>query len=163
MIARSLLTALCLALSAPAGSQALNFSISGDYSASFRLSATPTPDFVDPGYAFAVTGVPGFPNSSNGFADLTFFSTASTGGLLISDPNGFDYLFDANGAQLYTGTENAPRFQPGRFALTGLSTPGRFTFAITAVPEPATWALMLAGFALTGSALRVRRHKAIAA
>lgn len=39
---------------------------------------------------------------------------------------------------------------------------GAFTTLITAVPEPATWSLMIAGVALTGIALR-RRRTAIAA
>lgn len=33
--------------------------------------------------------------------------------------------------------------------------------AISAVPEPATWALMLAGFGLTGAAMRRRRRSAV--
>ncbi len=52
--------------------------------------------------------------------------------------------------------------ESGRFLLTYDSTPevaqtfARFTPA-AAVPEPATWALMLAGFGLTATALRRRR------
>lgn len=37
------------------------------------------------------------------------------------------------------------------------------TFAITAIPEPATWALMIAGFAATGAALRRRPRAVVAA
>jgi hypothetical protein len=33
-----------------------------------------------------------------------------------------------------------------------------YAFTITAVPEPATWALLISGFALTGVALRRRHH-----
>ncbi len=35
---------------------------------------------------------------------------------------------------------------------------GRIAFNINAVPEPATWAMMIGGFALTGAALRRRRR-----
>ena len=41
-------------------------------------------------------------------------------------------------------------------------TPGTLTFDIAAVPEPATWGLMIAGFAMTGFAAR-RRRVALAA
>ena len=160
MVLRSLLTAFLIMMAAPATAQELNFSITGDYNASFLLdTATPNPEFVFDGYSFSISGITGFPNATTGVADLTFFNASATGGLLVSDPAGFDYLFDANGAQLYTGNEAAPRFVPGRFALTGLSTPGNFVLSITAVPEPASWAMMLSGLALTGCALRIRRRR----
>lgn len=39
---------------------------------------------------------------------------------------------------------------------------GNFTFYVAAVPEPATWALMLIGFAGVGMALRFRRKPVLA-
>ena len=36
---------------------------------------------------------------------------------------------------------------------------GFFTVRVTAVPEPATWALLIGGFGLTGATLRRRRAK----
>ena len=36
-------------------------------------------------------------------------------------------------------------------------------FTLTAVPEPASWALLIAGFGLTGAVLRRRRAVALAA
>jgi hypothetical protein len=35
---------------------------------------------------------------------------------------------------------------------------GNITFAPNAVPEPATWAMMLVGFGMVGSAMRYRRR-----
>jgi len=48
------------------------------------------------------------------------------------------------------------------------STPGsyvrsRFSLTVDVVPEPSTWALMIAGFGLAGAALRRRRGVALAA
>lgn len=39
-----------------------------------------------------------------------------------------------------------------------LGNPGAYPFDVAAVPEPATWALMIAGFGLTGASLRRRRR-----
>ena len=39
---------------------------------------------------------------------------------------------------------------------------GAFTANVSAVPEPASWAMLIAGFGLTGAALRRRRMAAVA-
>ncbi|MFM9828124.1 MAG: PEPxxWA-CTERM sorting domain-containing protein [Sphingomonas sp.] len=148
-------TVWALVLASPADARTLQFTISGDYSAKFRLQSSPTPDFVDHGFLFALGAVP-FSRAASGFADISFFNDSATGGILIND--GFDFLFDANGVQLYAGTEAAPTFRQGQFALTGLSTPGNFTIAISAVPEPQTWAMMIVGMGFAGGAIRYRRR-----
>lgn len=40
---------------------------------------------------------------------------------------------------------------------------GRFSITINAVPEPASWALLIGGFGLTGAAMRRRRQTTVAA
>ena len=154
-----LLAGIAFALAAPVAAKPLKFTISGNYNATFRLDSIPVPDFVQDDYLFAVVGVPGLPGTSAGLADLSFFNAGVIGGLLISDSGGFDYLFDANGVQLYTGPESAPTFRQGSFALTGLSTPGDFLVSISAVPEPASWGLLIAGFGLVGGTMRVRSRR----
>jgi PEP-CTERM motif len=154
-------TVAAITLTAPANAAILNFTISGDYSATFQLDSSPTPlpeNTVD-GYLFGIADVP-FSGSPSGLAGITFFHASATGGILIN--NGFDYLFDANGIQLYTGPESAPTFRQGQFALTGLSTPGNFIVTISAIPEPGSWAMMVAGFALAGCLIRHRRRVRVA-
>jgi hypothetical protein len=57
-------------------------------------------------------------------------------------------IFNASGATLYSGSFDAQR-------VTSVST----TFdAAGAVPEPASWAMLIAGFGLTGAAARRRRR-----
>lgn len=151
-----------LASATPAAAVTLKFDITGDYTASFLLDSSPTPDFVEDGYLFAITQVPGFPNVPDGFADVSFFSQGAAGGLLVSkDNNGFaDYLLEAVGPQLYSGTEAAPTFAAGIYQLEGLSsTPSQFTLTISAVPEASTWGMAIAGFGIAGAALRRRRAK----
>ena len=88
----------------------------------------------------------------NGFVFNTTFSF-----------EGANYLFSLNGGSLKVVSEADPFGQPyingyvniGNGSLTG-STP--YTPATAgAVPEPATWALMIFGFAAVGGAMRSRR------
>jgi hypothetical protein len=85
------------------------------------------------------------------------------GGQIINDlsfPSGNQISGETNGVVAYRVT-SGPRLTGAVFGSTGNS----FEFdnlAVAAVPEPATWALMIGGFGLVGGALR-RRARANAA
>lgn len=75
----------------------------------------------------------------------------------VQDPSGVSWLHGAGGAPLsYAGGAGYVSFFGGPPTATGRDM-GFRTYVDTAVPEPATWALMLAGFGLAGGALRRRR------
>lgn len=111
---------------------------------------------------------------SGPFDGPTFSTTLNQGGVFIAriDSIRVPSQFQQNsffGPQLFTGTTAAPQFRLGEFALT--TTPNNppgvvFDFRIrisqvaSAVPEPATWATMLAGFGLVGVTLRRRPRPA---
>lgn len=93
----------------------------------------------------------------------------------ISPADRFGWLFgeqDVDGATVYTrdyaagvnnifNLDNPPLYNVGAWGESGLDR-GFATYVETgAVPEPASWALMIAGFGMTGAALR-RRRTAIA-
>jgi hypothetical protein len=71
------------------------------------------------------------------------------GGDLVLPPGVYSA---ADGYSLFAGVGIEPNDQDPTFVV---STDGVLT--VQAVPEPATWALMIAGFGLTGAALRRRR------
>ena len=80
---------------------------------------------------------------------------------LVGDGNGFStplglYFSD----QLFTGTTAAPIFKLGKFDTDlGSITISAVGGTVGAVPEPAAWTTMIAGFGLVGVALRSRRTR----
>jgi hypothetical protein len=161
------LVAAALAASAstlPAQAAIYDFTITGDYSARFQLDSSPRPDEAVPGNGFVLWDVEGtFPGSIFDVADLTFFNGGLGGGLEIYDFYGANALLSTDGPQLYSGSENAPTFLTGTYALTQFNGSGTYSLtisnpAVAAVPEPATWAMMFAGFGMVGFAMR-RRSK----
>lgn len=103
---------------------------------------------------------------------FTFWDTANSGGLTISD--GSNVLIDAGGPQLYyTDQTGAGYFGIKTFYLTGFDDPTKhYTVTFTekkyyewesdvppfpAVPEPASWLMMVVGFGLVGGMMRARR------
>ena len=144
------------------------YDLHGPYSATFFLDSSPAvdPSAVFDDYAFYLTGV-AFADAPSGFAAIQFFNDDPVnggGGLIIFDNDDFSILFDAtDGKQYYTGPEASPTFLPGLYTnLQGLGNSldrGTFSLEISAVPEPASWAMMIGGFALAGSAMRRQRRR----
>jgi hypothetical protein len=90
-------------------------------------------------------------------------------GFAASGPPEFDFPFDlqVGGPQLFTGPTEAPTFRLGTYALTDVCAYlcggdlGDFTLTISAaaVPEPATWAMMILGFGGIGARVRARARR----
>jgi hypothetical protein len=137
----------------PASAAKLLFTIENPTLADFQftLDDHATPFSANPGSAMFLD-VP----SSQGPTTLTIFGEDSGGGL--SYDGGPSYFGDV----IYTGDISAPVFTIGVFSLFDpFSGPTDATLTVTLapVPEPAAWAMMLAGFGITGAAMR-RRSKA---
>jgi len=161
----SLLAAFAAAALVPASADAalLTFTISGDYQASFTIDSAPTPDEYLGGTGLVLWDVDVDAADGGGLADIAFFDASLGGGLSIIDYEDFSPFLVADGPQLYSGTVQAPVFGTGTFQLTEYQGAGRYTLTIAdaspaAVPEPASWAVMLAGFGATGAAIRRRRR-----
>jgi hypothetical protein len=95
-------------------------------------------------------------NGATGRDILYFYNLSQGGGLENAED-----VFQITGDQFYTGDESAPTFTLGTY--TGqydVISQQPATVAITAVPEPAAWTLMLVGFGGLGGALRARRRPA---
>ena len=167
-----------LASTAPAMAAVFNWTYEGDLlirgsgtvSASGTFTTTDTTSTVGGRQAYTVTGITGTRNGVGitglattfptifGGADNFLFSTGapfSDLGVSFSLANGrFGNFFDDGGVVGEYGAANIA----GDSGLTNAQ--GVFSFSpATGVPEPATWAMMIAGFGLAGCGLRRREAK----
>lgn len=146
-----------------------NFQLDTDRTPSTRtvdtLRYAPTPiSYSLPGSSTVIEGT----NSNLG---PSFFATRQQGGIsLLRLPQGPNLQPRFFGPTLFEGTTAAPIFRTGTFRLSMMprNVPSDvqifdYTIRIAAVPEPATWAMMIAGFGLVGAALRRRAVTTVAA
>jgi hypothetical protein len=158
-------SALLLATGAalPSHAAILNFVLSGSRDATFQLDSNPTPTTSSTsvfGDQVQFSNVAGTFGGVTGVAPSIGFGSGLFASLNINGtPLGFTQFA---GPSLFSGTFNAPVFAPGTFALTSIVS-GSSTLTISeavssAVPEPATWTMMIMGFGLAGAALRGRRR-----
>lgn len=142
----------------------LSFDFSGPSgTAVFQLDSNPTPDFSS---TFIGSDQFGFNNVAGTFGGIA--GTASTisfgrgsifSSFSITAPNlGFTQF---SSPTLFTGSQTMPTFSTGSFTLVNPFF-GNGTLNISsvqaAVPEPASWAMMIMGFGVVGLAMR-RRQK----
>jgi len=168
--------AIAVLFSAGAANAALyQFNLTGDYTASWQLNSTVSPDIVGDGEGFVLWDVEGnFPGSLLDVADLTFYNAAIGGGFEIYDFYNDNYLVVTDGTQLYSGSEETPTFLTGTFGLTEYQGTGTYTLTITDldagpgpgpdpdptdVPEPATAAMLLGGLGLMYASRKRRNGK----
>jgi len=146
-------------VSVPAAAVTLQFTLTGDATAQFRLSQTPVPTGVA-GDSFSFFPIPATVNGISGPSEVLFYAASGGGGFdVIQSPDPLNAVFGA-GPVLFTGTLAAPVFVIGTYELTDFNASGdSYTLNIAAVPEPASWAMLIAGFGLTGAAMRQRRRQ----
>jgi hypothetical protein len=124
----------------------------GSYSIAFAPTAL---------FAFVLGSVDTYNKLTLGYEDGS--SQAYAGGQIINDlvfPSGNQILGDTNGVVSYRVT-SGPRITSATFTSTGNS----FEFdniSVAAVPEPATWAMMIGGFGLIGAVARRRKRATLA-
>jgi hypothetical protein len=77
-------------------------------------------------------------------------------GALVGEIGGVYRLLGANGTQTAWGTGTLKLYNWDSNSSDNL---GAISFTVAIVPEPATWALLIAGFTLVGTGLRARRPR----
>ena len=138
---------------------------------SFFPSGTLIPGLLDPSVP-AITFAEGAVNTSSVFTTTVAFGTGGeVAGTTTGDVFGFygDSIYLASGYVSGTPLSGTVTFANATFDSLGinpgyyiLSGPSVNTITITALeaPEPASWALMISGFGVVGSAMRRRRKVA---
>ena len=129
----------------------------GSDPATFMIARDPTPSQSN-GIGFGINGVEVYTNGVATSYNLGFESQhASTDPFFAYGRAGFGDFATGPDA-LFTGSPGTPQFKIGDFVLTDASTGTPLLVDISAVPEPSTWFLMLAG--VGGAGLMLRRIKA---
>ena len=118
----------------------------------WTLDLSPVPSSFEVGFSFTVEGPIEGELFGSPIDRLHFFTPlfGSGVGVVIG---GSQHSINTTSA-VFTGPVSAPTFLPGVYTIGATS--GRLTIA-EAVPEPATWALMILGFGAAGAGLRRRR------
>lgn len=152
LIAAAAVAAITFGATAQAGTLLFSYSDTAGVSFTYEQSSTPTPATYSAGFANSVP-VFDFKGSIGPYSDINYFTAFASGG--FSTPDG---LVDGGGPQIFSGTVSNPVFAPGTFAIDEVFVQQTGTLTITAVPEPASWALMLVGLGSLGATLRTRRR-----
>jgi hypothetical protein len=122
---------------------------------SWRLDSSPTPDLAAPLWSeFSSVSLDVAGSKTSG--SITVFSAADGGGLNVGLPGA---LIVTQGPEVFSGSLGSPQFAPGKFALQDFYTGASDTLTIATVPEPSSWASLLAGAFCLGGALRRARSR----
>jgi hypothetical protein len=156
-IALAAASLVALGIGSEADASQVLFSFSGTSTISFVVDKSPVPSYPTSD-GFTLQSIPDIVNGvSSNIYQLTFTS---------SDPysiglDGYTLLEDYP-IQFYNNNNHNPIFMVGKYSFNGLGNEDVYSLKITdvagAVPEPATWAMMLVGFGGVGFAMR-RRSK----
>jgi hypothetical protein len=160
---RLLITTLCTAvtfLSGPANATVWSFDITGNGSASFVIDSSKNKPWSVNNTGITYANVAGIYNGTSTSRYVQFFNDTGYGGFNTG------FVGQGKGTMLYTGSTADPVFTIGTFSLLpfAFGASGGYTVTIkemitAAVPEPATWTMMLVGFGMVSGAARYRRRK----
>jgi hypothetical protein len=148
------------AAAAPASAAPLLFELTGSRSATFILDPeATTPDYFSSSFIGDQVSYNSIQGTFGGMQGPAFigFGTYLAATLNIQSPNlGFTQFA---GPDLFTVANMRPVFKLGSFQLTSIvSGSSTLTISAAGVPEPASWAMMIAGFGMVGAAVRRRRN-----
>lgn len=174
LVATALL-AFGIIASTPAVAVPLQYTLSGTdldgtiEFASFRIDSTPPvlPNNIGLGEGFRLKFIQGtfrYGAQLSNLQDVQFFSADAGGGFINLDPadkTGTSSFLSLLGPQLYSGTEAAPTLLTGNFTLFDAFSNAPISLSVAAVPEPATWAMLVVGFGIAGLSKRSRRVSVI--
>lgn len=107
-----------------------------------------------------ITGLIPNPNQPNPTNNGSFiFDNVAFSGMPYLNNNGLYFSFGGGQANLYSNSATSYTLYTAANGQFGANSDG--TLSVQAVPEPATWGMMLVGFGLVGFGLRSRRKQSV--
>jgi PEP-CTERM motif len=152
-----------LLLATPVAATVFVFDITGSFTSNFRIDTSRGPDRTNNQLGGLLTQInyenrPVLFNGIERNATIIFGSGLAASFQLLGPGIPFTQL---SGATLFSGPLATPTFTPGRFELRNPFFRQAITIDVSqaagAVPEPASWAMLIAGFGLIGAAARRQR------
>ena len=150
-------SAIALLASSSAYASTVLFNITGPNAISFTAEQSPTPDFFTSNF-FRLYALPVTTNGNTSNTPILFDNTG------VLQVGSFNFL---GGTPYYSGGTQNPTFLTGSYSILGplFSYSGFGNFQdynltirqVAAVPEPATWAMLIFGFGAAGVAIRRTR------
>jgi hypothetical protein len=158
---RAGLAAATMLIAVPASAAPFLFQLTGSRTATFTIDTNTPTDFFSQnifGNQISYNNVTGSYAGAPGTATIGFgtsiYAQLNVGNAAL----GFTQF---GGPDLFTIVGTKPVFNIGTFALTSIVSGAstlRISAVAAAVPEPATWAMMLVGFGMIAAGLRYRRR-----
>lgn len=156
---------LATGMAVPAEAVLLQYTVTGYTTASFQIDSQRVPDFVTDPDGFGYSPFTGIFNGVEHVVMFNFVAGWLGGGIEavtaqnapVDDPT--QYFFSMVGPQMFSGPLSSPTLLTGEWDTTDYFAPDRnyhlsVTIAGGAVPEPATWGMMILGLAGVAGALR---------
>ncbi|MBB4153900.1 hypothetical protein GGQ80_001806 [Sphingomonas jinjuensis] len=151
-----------------------SFELNGAHRAVWTIDTDqPTDGYADGESSYYIvegnfSDLPGFSAKTNNAALIEFYTDKLDGGFYIEDYYNTTVDVDdrailtTNGPSVITGPSIAPTFLTGSFVFTNkYNSAEKYSLLITAIPEPASWAMMLIGFGAIGVTMRRRAKGAV--
>ncbi len=164
----ALLTGIAMALASPASAAQFGFTFAtstqlfgGPATGSGVFTTSDTGSQVNGQTAFAITSITGMVNGSAIVAPTGNYGNYFTTGPAFLDGTGLRFFTAAGNDIRFFFQDTASQYRVNTFNPGSSSFVTTTSAAVAAVPEATTWGMMLAGFGIVGSAIRLRRRRAV--
>ena len=158
------LTAVGMAIASPASAAVFGFNfatstqlLGGPVMGSGTFTTSDTAMTIGGRTAFAITSITGMVNGIAINAPTGSYGNYFTTGGSFLDGSGVTFNNASGGRIDFFFQDSAQQYRVNTFSPGSSSFVTATSAAVTAVPEAATWAMMLAGFGVIGASLRRRR------